>query len=147
MNLTIDNCVMISSLKDEADSDESRAFLDRIGQAPEVVVFEPVVYLLETFLVVPRTAKQKGIALDKLASGRGISPEFVEVTLKDAFDFIPTKDPAAQEIVAKVKPAADLLYVIVAQKSGSTLVTLDEALLDACSAVGVQALRPSEVRL
>ena len=125
MKLTIDNCVVISSLKKEEGSEESRTFLGRIGMTSDVEVYQPVVFILEALLAVPRAVSSGGLDLGSLRHGRGFTTqEFVEVTAKDAFDFIPTTDQAAAEIVAKVKPAADLLYVIVAQKRGATLVTL-----------------------
>ncbi len=134
---TIDASVHVSALNlAEADSAASREFLALL-QRYRVPLFCPTLLLVEVAAAVARVFDDSRRALALAAALRGIPTQ----TLVPLDDVLADR---ATDLAARARlRGADAVYAAVAQRYGTTLVTLDRQQLDRLSPV-VRTARPTE---
>ena len=146
--LTIDASVAIKWLVDETDSAKARSFLP-VWNGDEVVVehvlISPVFVLLETHYVLAKRLNKGEIAPEQLVSATGLLRQFltleaVDDQLAKEAEVISIGSQPTGEGSSTIQPynIYDCVYLALANRLNSTLVTADKRQWEVAARIGVK---------
>jgi len=131
MRITIDVSVIISTLKENEikhkESLDFLAYLYKIQEQKHIEIYQPVEWLLELAVVLRREKENTNINfVSFLKPEKPLRNYVVEITEEAVINFINKLNKKYNRFF--VKSGADLLYLLTAHLSNSTLVTIDDGL-------------------